>query len=280
MKQSYLERRSIVDKANKKISVNRQCQLLSIHRSGYYYKAATEKPLNLELMHLIDKKHTECPFMGVPTMTKWLNLDKGYSINEKRTERLYKLMRIYGMVPGPHTSKGNKLHKKYPYLLRNLTVTHPNHVWEVDITYIAIKGGFMYLIAIIDVYSRFVVGWSLSNTMDTEWCVAAVNRAIEKHGTPEIFNSDQGSQFTSDQYIQNLQNHGITISMDGKGRATDNIFVERLWRSLKYEGIYPRAYEDGLELFQGLKTYFNFYNMERRHSRIGDKFPSELYNAA
>jgi len=149
-----------------------------------------------------------------------------------------------------------------------------------DNTYIAIKGGFMYLIAIIDVYSRFVLGWALSNTMEKEWCIAAVEKAIEEHGAPEIFNSDQGSQFTSELYIQNLQKHSITISMDGKGRATDNIFVERLWRSLKYEDVYLRAYEDGLQLFQGLENYFNFYNLKRRHSRIGDKFPSELYNAA
>lgn len=280
MTKSIQERRSIVDKANKKISVNRQCQLLGIHRSGFYYEAAVEAPLNLELMKVIDKKYTDSPFMGVPTMTKWLKIDMGYQVNEKRIARLYKMMRIYGLVPGPHTSKGNKENKKYPYLLRDLTFKYPNHVWEIDITYVAVKGGFMYLIAIIDVYSRFVVGWSLSNTMDKEWCVEAVNSTIEAHGKPEIMNSDQGSQFTSDLFTQNLKDKGITISMDGKGRATDNIFIERLWRSVKYEDLYLKAYENGTELFQGLKIYFSFYNQKRRHSRIKDRVPSQLYEAA
>jgi putative transposase len=280
MNKSIQERRSIVDKANKKISINRQCQMFGLHRSGVYYKAAQEKPLNLELMKRIDKQYTQYPFMGVPSMTQWLNKDMDYKINKKRIERLFKLMGISAIVPGPHTSKGNKLHKKYPYLLRDLAIVRPNQVWEIDITYVPINGGYMYLIAIIDTYSRFVVGWSLSNTMEKEWCVEAVNKAIEDHGKPEILNSDQGSQFTSELFTQNLLDQKVTISMDGKGRATDNIFIERLWRSLKYEDIYLKAYDNGTALFQGLTNYFGFYNLLRRHSSIDFQFPSQLYGAA
>lgn len=280
MNKSIQERRSIVDKANKRISVNRQCQLFGLHRSGIYYKTAQEKPLNLELMQRIDKQYMQYPFMGVPSMTQWLNRDMGYKVNKKRIERLFKLMGISAIVPGPHTSKGNKLHKKYPYLLRDLAIVRPNQVWEIDITYVPINGGYLYLIAIIDTYSRFVVGWSLSNTMEKEWCVEVVNKAIEDHGKPEILNSDQGSQFTSELFTQNLIDHKITISMDGKGRATDNIFIERLWRSLKYEDIYLKAYDNGTALFQGLTNYFGFYNLKRRHSSIDFKFPVQLYRAA
>jgi putative transposase len=274
------ERRLLVVKVKKKVSVLRQCQLLGIHRSGYYYKPVKEKPLNLELMEHIDKHYTQYPFMGVPSMTQWLNKDMGYRINKKRIERLYKLMGIYGIVPGPHTSKGNKEHKKYPYLLRNLRTIRRNQVWGIDITYVPVKGGYMYLIAIIDLYSRFVVGWSLSNTMEAAWCVEAINKAILEHGKPEILNSDQGSQFTSDLFTKNLLDQFITISMDGKGRATDNIFIERLWRSLKYEDIYLKAYENGIDLYNGLVAYLGYYNMQRRHSSIDYQFPSQVYFAA
>jgi putative transposase len=280
MNKPIQERRTLVVKAKKEISISRQCDLLGIHRSGYYYKASKEKPLNLELMEQIDKCYTQYPFMGVPSMTQWLTKDMGYKINKKRVERLYRLMGIYGIVPGPHTSKGNKEHKKYPYLLRNLTITHSNHVWGIDITYIPIKGGYMYLIAIIDLYSRFVVGWSLSNTMEAEWCVEVVNKAIKEHGKPEILNSDQGSQFTSDLFTQNLIDQFITISMDGKGRATDNIFIERLWRSLKYEDIYLKVYENGVDLYNGVQAYLKYYNQQRRHSSIDYKFPFQVYQAA
>jgi putative transposase len=280
MNKPIQERRALVVKAKKEISISRQCDLLGIHRSGYYYKASKEKPLNLELMEQIDKCYTKYPFMGVPSMTQWLTKDMGYQINKKRIERLYKLMGIYGIVPGPHTSNGNKEHKKYPYLLRNLSITHSNQVWGIDITYVPIKGGYMYLIAIIDLYSRFVVGWSLSNTMEAEWCVEVVNKAIKEHGKPEILNSDQGSQFTSDLFTQNLIDQFITISMDGKGRATDNIFIERLWRSLKYEDIYLKVYENGVDLYNGVQAYLKYYNQQRRHSSIDYKFPFQVYQAA
>lgn len=220
------------------------------------------------------------PFMGVPSMTEWLRKDMGYSVNKKRIERLYKQMDIQAIAPGPHTSKGNKAHRKHPYLLRNLKVKQINHVWALDITYIPIKNGYMYLIAIIDLYSRFVVGWSLSNTMEADWCVETVRQAIAEHGKPEIINTDQGSQFTSDEFTGFLLGNDITISMDGKGRATDNIFIERLWRSLKYEDIYLKAYENGLDIYRGVKNWFRFYNEERRHSSINYQRPKDVYNAA
>lgn len=280
MKTSITQRRDIVGKAHKKLSIKEQCQLMSIHRSGYYYRPKTESELNLKLMALIDKHYMDHPYMGVPSMTQWLNKDMGYNVNKKRVRRLYKLLDLFAIVPGPHTSRGNKEHKKYPYLLRDLKITRPNQVWCTDITYLPIKNGYMYLVAIIDLYSRFVVGWSLSNSMDTEWCKETVERAINKHGKPEIINSDQGSQFTSDEFTGFLQQMQINISMDGKGRATDNIFIERLWRSLKYEKIYLNAYSTAMELRKGVNDYFEYYNHVRRHSSLDYQKPVELFRAA
>jgi putative transposase len=280
MSTSMNQRRDIVDKAHKELSIKEQCQLMSIHRSGYYYQHKTESELNLELMALIDKHYMDHPYMGVPSMTQWLDKDMGYNVNKKRVRRLYKLLDLFAIVPGPHTSRGNKEHKKYPYLLRNLKITRPNQVWCTDITYLPIKSGYMYLIAIIDLYSRFVVGWSLSNSMDAEWCKETVERAIKQHGKPEIINSDQGSQFTSDEFTGFLQQKQINISMDGKGRATDNIFIERLWRSLKYENIYLNAYSTAMELRAGVNDYFEYYNHTRRHSSLDYQKPVELFYAA
>ncbi len=268
MKTTVTERRVMVDKANTKLNILQQCILLSIHRSGYYYKKKVETSFNLELMDKIDKEYTKHPFRGVPSMTEYLRQDLGYNVNKKRISRLYKLMDIFALVPGPHTSRGCKEHKKYPYLLRDMVITHSNQVWATDITYIPINNGYMYLIAIIDLYSRYVVKWALSNTMEAEWCTEVLKEAIKEHGKPEMFNTDQGSQFTSDVFIEVLKDNKITISMDGKGRATDNIFIERLWRSVKYEDIYLHAYESGIELYKGLKSYFKFYNDTRRHSSI------------
>jgi putative transposase len=280
MKTTVTQRRVIVDKANAKLSIKKQCILLSISRSGQYYAKKEETTLNKELMQAIDKEYTAHPFRGVPSMTTYLRNDLGYSINEKRIERLYKLMDIFAIVPGPHTSKGCKEDKKYPYLLRHLTIKYPNHVWATDITYIPIKNGFMYLIAIIDLHSRYVIHWSLSNTMESEWCAEFLREAINISGKPEIFNTDQGSQFTSDIFTGVLIKNEITISMDGKGRATDNIFIERLWRSVKYEDVYLHAYETGLELFKGLKKYFEFYNQQRRHTSLNNNRPIDVYMAA
>jgi len=218
--------------------------------------------------------------MGVDRMTVWLRKDEGYKVNKKRVERLYRLLDIHAIVPGPHTSKANKEHKTYPYLLRNLEIKRKNQVWAIDITYIPMKKGYMYLVAIIDVYSRFVVGWSLSNTMEAEWCRDTVREAVSRYGKPEIINTDQGSQFTSEIFTSYLLENEITISMDGKGRATDNIFIERLWRTVKYEDIHIKAYETGIELYKGVRDYFKYYNFERRHSSINDSFPAEVYKVA
>jgi putative transposase len=228
----------------------------------------------------IDKEYTSHPFRGVPSMTEFLKKDLGYKVNKKRIERLYKIMDLSAVIPGPHTSKGCKEHKKYPYLLKNLKITGPNQVWATDITYVPVKTGHMYLIAIIDLYSRFVINWSLSNTMESEWCLETLKNAISAHGKPKIFNTDQGSQFTSDIFTGFLKDNGIEISMDSKGRATDNIFIERLWRSVKYEDVYLHAYESGIELYKGLKEYFLFYNQVRRHSSIKSKRPFDVYYAA
>src|SRR5512145_35952 len=280
MKTTVQQRRGIVDKANTKLSINRQCQLLSIQRSGYYYREKEDGTLNRELMAEIDKEYTARPFRGVPSMTEFLRRDMGYKVNKKRIERLFKLMDISAIVPGPHTSKGCKEHKKYPYLLRNLKITEPNQVWATDITYVPVKNGHMYLIAIIDLYSRFVVGWALSNTMESEWCLETLKNAILAYGKPKVFNTDQGSQFTSDIFTGFLEENDITISMDGKGRATDNIFIERLWRSVKYEDVYLHAYESGIDLYKGLKEYFPYYNQVRRHSSIKHNRPIDVYYAA
>lgn len=280
MNKTVTERRIIVDKTNAKLSINKQCSLLGLNRSGHYYHKKEESTFNQELMVHIDKEYTTHPFRGVPSMTEYLCKDLGYVVNHKRIARLYRLMDIFGLVPGPHTSKGCKEHKKYPYLLRNFVATHPNQVWAADITYVPVKNGYMYLIAIIDLYSRYVIKWALSNSMEAEWCAEVLKEAINEYGRPEIFNTDQGSQFTSDVFINVLKDNSILISMDGKGRATDNIFIERLWRSVKYEDVYLHAYESGIELYKGLKRYFEFYNFVRRHSSIGNRRPMDVYQAA
>lgn len=279
MKEGVQQRREHIDKAHK-LSVVHQCKLLSIHRSGLYYKPVGETELNLELMRVIDKKHMLHPWLGVPRMTTWLNKDKGYQVNKKRIERLYKLMDIAAVGPKPNTSKRGKgaLHKIYKYLLRNLKITHSNQVWAMDITYIPVQGGYLYLVAIIDLYSRFVVGWSLSNTMTSDWCRQTLNTAIENHGTPKILNTDQGSQFTSLDFTEYVtKERQIRLSMDGKGRAIDNIFIERLWRSLKYEHVYLFPSDDGLQSYQGIKTWFEYYNQERRHQNLDDQHPIAIY---
>lgn len=271
-------RRKFIDKANTKISVTQQCKLLGIHKSGIYYQPQKESELNLKLMKLIDEEYTKHPFRGVPTMTDWLRLDKGYPVNKKRIERLYKLMDLHAIVPGPHTSKPSPEHKKYPYLLRNLEIERVNQVWATDITYIAVENGFFYLIAVIDLKSRFVLDWSVSNTMEAEWCQGVVQLCVETYGAPEIFNTDQGSQFTSEVFTSYLLQEGIKISMDWKGRAIDNIFIERLWRSVKYENIYINSFATGNELYLGLVEYFEFYNNERRHSSLNKNLPIDVFN--
>lgn len=268
----------MISKGHAKLSIAKQCELLTVSRSGLYKPALGESKLNLELMAHMDKHYLIHPYKGVPRMHVYLTKDLGYKINIKRTERLFgTVMGLQAIIPGPHTSKGAKNHKIYPYLLGGMQITRVNQVWATDITYIPMAKGFMYLMAIIDLHSRYVVHWSVSNTMDADWCAQTLKEALEKGVKPEIFNTDQGSQFTSNIFTTVLQEHGIQISMDGKGRATDNAFIERLWRSVKYERIYLIIPEDGSHLYRLLNDYFKWYNYKRRHSSLEDYYPADLY---
>lgn len=266
----------MVDKTSK-ISQRRQCELLSIHRSSLYYKPKSESALNLHLMKIIDRQYIATPFYGVPRMRNFINAAYGYKISLNRVERLYKLMDIRAVGPNPNTSKPGKTAYKFPYLLRDLEITRTNQAWAADITFIPMLRGFMYLFAIIDLYSRCIVNWSISNTMSAQWCVAAIREAFLLHGKPDIFNTDQGSQFTSDLYVDLLNEQGVQISMDGKGRAIDNIFIERFWRSYKYEYLYLNPPNGGVELYKGTEEYMRFYNHERGHESLDYKKPAEVF---
>lgn len=229
-------------------------------------------------MRLIDEHYLAHPYKGARRMYIWLTKDMGYKVSKNRIKRLYyDVMALKSLLPGPHTSKRNQAHKVYPYLLRELKIERPNQVWATDITYIPMAKGYLYLMAIIDLHSRFVVGWSLSNSMETAWCKQCLEASIEEHGKPDILNTDQGSQFTSELFSQFVLDQGIKLSMDGKGRATDNAFIERLWRSVKYEQVYLYPHEDGNQLYQGLEIYFHRYNFERRHQSIQDEIPISWY---
>jgi len=273
------ERKNMVKHDLKGLSVRKQCDLLMLHRSGLYYQPRGESELNLELMRLIDEHYLEFPFYGARRMHTWLTMDMGYEVSRNRIDRLYyKIMGLRCILPGPHTSKRNKEHKVFPYLLRELKIDRPNQVWAIDITYIPMPRGFMYLTAIIDLYSRYVVNWSVSNTMTTEWCVEVVKEAVEQYGPPEILNTDQGSQFTANDFADYVvEQAGVKLSMDGKGRATDNAFIERLWRSVKYEYVYISPPEDGITLYEGIRKYMHYYNTERRHQSINNDRPKEVY---
>ncbi|MEM6642782.1 MAG: IS3 family transposase [Bacteroidota bacterium] len=277
---SLTERRSMISKGQSKgLSLSKQCSLLSVHRSGLYYKLTGESALNLKLMRMMDEHYLHHPFKGATRMHTWLTKDKGLVVSKNRIERLYyKVMGLQAVMPGRHTSRRHKAHKTYPYLLRNLTVEKPNQVWAMDITYIPMKKGFMYLTAIIDLYSRYVVNWSVSNSMNAEWCRNCLEEAIATHGKPDIINTDQGSQFTSVIFANYVLEENINLSMDGKGRAIDNAFIERLWRSVKYEKLYLNPPNDGTDLYLMIAEYFNYYNMERRHSGIDNHIPEELYS--
>ena len=259
-----------------KLSIVCQCRLLAIARSSLYYEKTGESTYNLALMQEIDRAFTEWPFLGVRQMRGYLVL-LGYGVGRKRVRRLMRLMGLEAVYQKPRTSIPNPEHKRYPYLLRDLTITRPNQVWCTDITYIPMKKGFLYLVAIMDWYSRKVLSFRLSNTMDTDFCVAALEEALKKHGIPAIFNTDQGSQFTSFAFTDVLQAKGIRISMDGRGRWLDNVFIERLWRSLKYECVYLHAYETGSEARAGIGTWITFYNSIRPHSKLGGITPDMCY---
>jgi len=269
--------RDMVDKQHSSLSVVQQCRLLGLHRSGLYYQPCSESEENLTILRQLDEQYFKTPFYGVRRLTAWLEV-QGYAINRKRVKRLMKLMGWQTIYRRPNTSKPCKEHRIYPYLLKDLSINRYNQVWAMDITYVPMRKGFMYLCAIIDVHTRYVVNWSLSNTMTAEWCTTVVSEAIEQHGKPEIMNTDQGSQFTSDVFTELLKEKEIQISMDGKGRAIDNIFIERLWRTVKYEHIYLKVAEDGVNLYEGLNEYFCFYNSERLHQSLAYKTPEVLYN--
>jgi putative transposase len=257
------------------LTIQRQCELLGLARSSYYYQPRAMSSLNLKLMRLIDEQYTRTPFFGSPKMTRWLR-GQGYEINHKRVERLMRVMGLAAIAPGPHTSRKHPEHPVYPYLLRGLEIVRPNQVWSTDITYIPMASGFLYLVAIMDWFSRFVLSWRLSNTMDVAFCLEALEEALGL-GCPEIFNSDQGAQFTSLEFTGLLAQQGIQISMDGRRRAVDNIFIERLWRSVKYEEVYLKDYQDGIEAFAGLGGYFRFYNGERPHQALDYRTPGEVH---
>jgi putative transposase len=265
------------------LAISTQCKLLAVTRSVVYAKKKRlqKKVDDLEciLLQLLDEEYTRHPFYGTRRMTKYL-CGCGYLVNRKRVQRLMRTLGLAGMAPGPNTSKAHPQHKIYPYLLRGVDIIRPNQVWSTDITYIRLLHGFVYLVAIMDWYSRRVLSWRLSNTMDASFCVDCLEEAIKGYGTPEIFNTDQGSQFTSDAFTGILIKNGITISMDGRGRALDNIFVERLWRTVKYEDVYLKKYENMQDLLMGLTHYFIFYNEERRHQSLGYKTPSVVYSTA
>jgi len=259
------------------LSQRAQCQILGIHRSGLYYENRGESALNLKLMEHIDRRFHYHPYEGVPRMLDHLRLDLGYEVSRNRVERLfYDVMCLRAIIPGPHTSKRNKQHKVYPYLLRNLKIETPNQVWATDITYMPLPRGFMYLTAVMDLYSRYVLSWSVSNTMESEWCRRTLEAAQDQYGNPGILNTDQGSQYTSKEYSEYVLGQGIQLSMDGVGRATDNAFVERLWRTVKYENVRFSDYSDGLKLCKGMDDYFPGYN-QRRHSSLGKMTPKQLY---
>jgi len=270
------ERRALVEHTHPGLSVSRQCALLQVARSSVYYAPNTsESEENLALMRRIDEQYLERPFYGVPRMTDWLKA-QGHPVNHKRVARLMRVMGLQATLPGPHTSSPHPEHRKYPYLLRDLVVSVPDAVWCADITYIPMRRGFMYLVAVMDWFSRYVLSWELSNSMESGFCVDALKRALRR-ASPAIFNTDQGSQFSSERFTDALLKRGVRISMDGRGRALDNVFIERLWRSVKYEDIYLRAYDNGHELAAGLSRYFRFYNHERPHNGLGKQTPAYVY---
>jgi len=260
------------------LSIRRQCDLVGLNRASFYYQPAVETALNLELMRVIDEEYTRTPFYGYRKMTARLQ-QLGYAVNRKRVARLMGKMGLQAIYPRPRTSIADRQHKKYPYLLRGLQITRPNQVWAADITYVPLLHGFMYLVAIMDWYSRFVLTWQLSNTLDGVFCLEALQMALEK-GKPEIFNTDQGAQFTAHIFAGELETHHIQISMDGRGRVFDNIFIERLWRSVKYEHIYLHDYSSVPALETGLGDYFQLYNYERPHQSLNYQTPADVHFSA
>lgn len=257
------------------MSITRQCQLLGLARTTWYYQPRGESLRNLRLLNLLDEQYTRTPFYGVPRMTAWLGT-QGERVNEKRVRRLLRKLGLAALYPKPRLSQPAPGHRIYPYLLRNVAITRVNQVWSSDITYIRLSAGFVYLVAIMDWFSRYVLSWEVSVTLESSFCLTALDWAL-RIARPEIFNSDQGSQFTSNEFTGRLMAQGILISMDGRGRALDNIFVERLWRTVKYEDVYLKDYQSVVSTVTGLGAYFQFYNGARLHQSLGYKTPAEVY---
>src|SRR5271166_2817311 len=267
--------RALVEVGHSQLSIGRQCELLGLARSSFYYEPAAETADNLALMRLIDQRYTGCPFYGSRKMTIWLR-GAGHEVNRKRVQRLMRLMGLEAVYPKPRLSVGGAGHKVYPYLLRNVSIERLNQVWSTDITYIPMPAGFMYLTAVLDWHSRYVLSWRLSNTLDVEFCLEALEEALRR-GRPEVFNTDQGVQFTSAAFTGRLEAAGAKVSMDGKGRCLDNVFVERLWRTVKYEEIYIWHHETVPALESGLTKYFRYYDWERCHQSLDNRTPAEVY---
>jgi len=269
--------RPLVDEAHPSLSVRRQCELIGLSRASYYREPSGESAENLALMRLIDGQYTACPFYGSRRITAWLGR-QGHAVNRKRVQRLLRLMGLEALYPKPKLSLAGRGHKVYPYLLRDVPVERVGQVWSADITYVPLPGGFMYLVATIDWFSRYVVAWRLSNTLDGSFCQDMLDEAL-RCGHPEVFNTDQGVQFTAGAWVERVKSSGAAVSMDGRGRCLDNVFVERLWRSVKYEDVYLRGYESVTELERGLRAYFQFYNEVRLHQSLGYRTPAEVYRA-
>jgi putative transposase len=265
----------LVEADHPELSVRRQCELLGLNRSGLYYQPAAETTENLRLMRLLDEEYTAHPFLGSRRLTRWL-LGQGEAVNRKRVQRLLRLMGLEAIYPKPKLSAGGRGHRIYPYLLRDVPIQRPDQVWSTDITYVPLPSGFMYLAAIIDWYSRYVLAWRLSNTLDGSFCMDLLDEALSR-GQPEVFNTDQGVQFTAQVWTSRLESAGVAVSMDGKGRCLDNVFVERLWRTVKYEDVYLRGYETVPQLQRGLARYFPYYNQERLHQSLDYRTPAAVY---
>jgi putative transposase len=273
---SRAERRSLVERENPALPIAQQCRLLAVSRAAIYRKPAAVSADDLAIMALIDRQYLARPYYGSRRMTAWLTT-QGHLVNRKRVQRLMRVMGLAAIYQRPNTSKAAATHKVYPYLLGGLAIERVNQVWCSDVTYIPMAKGFLYLVVVMDWVSRAVLAWRLSNTLGADFCVEALEEALSRYGRPEIFNTDQGSQFTSDDFTGTLKRHGVAISMDGKGRCMDNIFVERLWRSLKYEEVYLHAYASVAEARAGIGDWFCFYNEERQHQSLGYRTPRQIY---
>ena len=266
----------MIDPDHPRLSIVRQCELVSLSRSAFYYRPSGESPANLALMRLIDEQFLETPWYGARQMARHLRR-QGYAVGRKRVRRLMAKMGLTAIYQRPRTTVPHPEHRTYPYLLRGMTIDRPDQVWCADITYIPMRRGFLYLVAVMDWASRRVLAWRLSNTMEADFCIEALDEALARYGRPEIFNTDQGSQFTSPRFVEVLTAAGVRVSMDGRGRWMDNVFIERLWRSVKYECVYLHAFETGGEARAGLGRWISYYNADRPHSALGGRTPAEAH---